>query len=593
MADINDAVLYAFASSYSGSGDWLNEGTGLGGADGTITGATYRSWNATDGNYWRSNGLATTYVSTPDATAWDIVDDGDIDIRVRVALDDWTPTARQRLIAKLKSDATAGWALAIGQTSDTTPGEMRWNIGNGASRVVVSTAAPGFTDGTKQIVRLVYDSSTGLANFYTADDPDMADIGSASGWSLLGTGDQAMSGGATTASNDTAKVVLTNSAEGAGVMNGNIYEVWVKDTTAAVVVGHFKASGWTDLTTTYTDGADTPKVWTATHGSAAEIARIVDRSHFWFDGVNDRIIWSDHADLDFGASDDFTVGAGLRGYDFDLGSPLSILNKRNAAGGFSAGWGLVAENGANAGSFIFGDGTGGANDRFASPGNGEAVTWIGVRNVGDDDAELFEHGVGSGSPATDTSTGSLANAIDLGVGSHGNGSASYFKGEIWAISVNAAAFTDGEVGTGTGTLHDSLLNQTAAVDDSTSPATIVTTTAMPAVGVATGPDTPATIVTTTLLPAPTVTYGWTVTPATIVTTTAMPAPTVLSTNTVTPATIITVTAFPALVHVGLPLPTATFKLLANQRGRFYLAANLTGSLNLLANERGRFPLASE
>jgi len=73
----------------------------------------------------------------------------------------------------------------------------------------------------------------------------------------------------------------------------------------------------------------------------------------------------------------------------------------------------------------------------------------------------------------------------------------------------------------------------------------------------------------------------------------MPAPTVLSTNTVTPATIITVTAFPALVHVGLPLPTATFKLLANQRGRFYLAANLTGSLNLLANERGRFPLASE
>jgi hypothetical protein len=53
---------------------------------------------ASTNSYLYLPGVVSNYASAPDSAALDIV--GDIDLRVKVALDDWTPAAQTALVAK-------------------------------------------------------------------------------------------------------------------------------------------------------------------------------------------------------------------------------------------------------------------------------------------------------------------------------------------------------------------------------------------------------------------------------------------------------------------------------------------------------------
>lgn len=116
------------------------------------------------------SGTSGNYASTPDAASLDIV--GDIDIRARVALNDWTPAAESTLIAKYTATGNQrSYGLAVTAAGNLI---LRWSTDGTAESTATSTAATGFTDGTTHWVRATLDVDNGAvgntATFYTSED---------------------------------------------------------------------------------------------------------------------------------------------------------------------------------------------------------------------------------------------------------------------------------------------------------------------------------------------------------------------------------------------------------------------------------------
>jgi hypothetical protein len=109
-------------------------------------------------------------VSSPDATPIDIL--GDIDIRVRLAMFDWTPAPLGGvMIAKWGS--TAGEASYIFQMFTTDRLRFNWSPDGVSFLNATATAATGIADGTIGWVRATFDADNGAAGnsvkFYKAD----------------------------------------------------------------------------------------------------------------------------------------------------------------------------------------------------------------------------------------------------------------------------------------------------------------------------------------------------------------------------------------------------------------------------------------
>jgi len=112
-------------------------------------------------NYLYLPGVSGNYVSIPDGI--ELAISGDLEIVVRVALDDWTPAANSRLVSK-RTSGRGAFELFI-----ATTGKICWDtIGLTAS--VESLTAPPFVDGTTYWVRVQRVASTGVVTFAWAAD---------------------------------------------------------------------------------------------------------------------------------------------------------------------------------------------------------------------------------------------------------------------------------------------------------------------------------------------------------------------------------------------------------------------------------------
>lgn len=127
---------------------------------GLITGQRFGYWRAT-------SGPGAAYVTLGNPTQAQIV--GSIDLRCRVALDDWTPGGSQVLIGKRSSGGSDyGYELRVNTTGTLIFG---WGTSAVAQSSVNSTAAVGtvgITDGTTAWVRATRDTATGDVKFYYA-----------------------------------------------------------------------------------------------------------------------------------------------------------------------------------------------------------------------------------------------------------------------------------------------------------------------------------------------------------------------------------------------------------------------------------------
>lgn len=164
------------------------------------------------------DGTSGNYASTPDAASLDIV--GDIDLRVRVAMADWTPAAEQTLIAKYTATGNQrSYALAVTATGALI---FRWSEDGTAEKSETSSAVNTFTNGSTHWVRATLDVDDGGGDadvtFYTSDDGVT--------WTQLGT---VQSNGATT-SIFASTAVLELGSQTAGTVNllvGKIFRAQV------------------------------------------------------------------------------------------------------------------------------------------------------------------------------------------------------------------------------------------------------------------------------------------------------------------------------------------------------------------------------
>ena len=168
-------------------------------------------------------GTAGNYASVPDEAALDIT--GDIDIRVKCALDDWS-AGPNVIIGKLASNT--GYQFQVNDTSGT----LRFRWGNGAATTNVdSTVGNGITDGETSWVRATLDVDNGASGydvkFYKSTDGES--------WTQIGA---TVTGGSTTSIAANGGALAVGAIQTGASLNqtGTFYEAQVYDGIAGTKV---------------------------------------------------------------------------------------------------------------------------------------------------------------------------------------------------------------------------------------------------------------------------------------------------------------------------------------------------------------------
>lgn len=171
-------------------------------------------------NYLWHPGIAGNYASTPDAAPIDIV--GDIDIRVKLSADDWTPGTIQTLVSKwLNTGDQRSWGLYLQTTGEL---ELQTSVdGIATSFTNTSTVPTGFANGTVHWVRVVFDVDwffQTLTRFWTSED----------GVTWIPLGDNIVVGAPTSIFNSTATLDIGAINAGVGFpLAGKVFQAQVLD----------------------------------------------------------------------------------------------------------------------------------------------------------------------------------------------------------------------------------------------------------------------------------------------------------------------------------------------------------------------------
>jgi hypothetical protein len=179
--------------------------------------------------------VAGNFASTPDAAALDIT--GDIDIKAKVTMTDWTPTSQKYVVSKYQTDTQRSYSLIVATNGRlillTSPD------GTGASTLFgQSTVSTGVADGDTKWVRATLDVNNGSSQkvykFYTSDDGTT--------WTQLGT--TVTSAGTTSIFNSNSQLEVGSfqaAASATAVWDGIIHRVIIQsafdtvDNTTSVV----------------------------------------------------------------------------------------------------------------------------------------------------------------------------------------------------------------------------------------------------------------------------------------------------------------------------------------------------------------------
>ena len=212
-------------------------------ADGTPLPTTY-TYDAVS-----LNGVAGTYVSTPDSVAASVT--GDIDIRVKAALTDWTPAAENWLVGKIAGSGVRSYDMYVAATSGLLV--LRASIDGTSVPQWNSTVAPTVSDGGVLWVRGCRVASTGAVTFYTSTDGDT--------WTQLGT---VVAGTSGAIFDSTSVLTVGSNIGGATPTSGKIYQTQIYNGINGTLAVDFDASRYAGGTTL---AGSTGETWTL-NGSA-------------------------------------------------------------------------------------------------------------------------------------------------------------------------------------------------------------------------------------------------------------------------------------------------------------------------------------
>jgi hypothetical protein len=176
-------------------------------------------------DYMRFPGVSSNYATYPDTSATSVI--GDIDVRAKVSLDDWTPAAYQTVVSKFLT----GQRSYTMRVSPSTSGrlEFTWSADGNTATAVSSSANIPFADGTVGWIRATLAVATGQVMFYTATD--------GATWTQLGTTPAAQ--GATSIYDSTSPTQIGGDPN--NPLAGNVYYAEVRNGINGPVVTSFDA----------------------------------------------------------------------------------------------------------------------------------------------------------------------------------------------------------------------------------------------------------------------------------------------------------------------------------------------------------------
>jgi len=438
---LNDAVFWIDAGRSSVSnGALTNLGTG-----GSAINAVFGNTTGVDSfdpallshtgtNYLYLPGMAGNYASTPDSPAVSVT--GDIEIIVRVALDDWTPATAQVLVGKFAGAGNISYNVNV-----QTPGNIQISTSTDgtATSVATSDAVPPFVNGTAYWVRVTRASASGNINFYYAADQPVEPTT----WTQLGT-QRSNTAGAIFDSTAVQEIGSINAGASAPAA-GKFYRAIVRNGIGGTTV--FDADFTTGITsgaqTTFTESSANAATVTINRATSGRKSVAVTRPILLF-GTDDYLEVADNDLLDFGASDSFTAIVIVRQWA-TAPSFSRYIDKKNG-GGTGVGWDLTTNGTASQPAFFIGDSINGANRTGSVVTAGTLNVFVGVLNRAAQTMAAFTNNTSSATTST-TSVGSLTNALPMRVGIAANIASSAADMELVAAAVWRRALNANEIAT--------------------------------------------------------------------------------------------------------------------------------------------------
>jgi len=393
------------------------------------------------GTYLYLPGVASNYASTPDAAPLDIT--GDIDIRCKVALDDWTPAAAQVFLAKRATNQYS-YQFSV-QTNGVL--NLSWTPDGINAISKNSTVAPTVSDGSTLWIRVTLDVDNGASGndviFYTSTD--------GTNWTQLGT--TVTTAGTTSVHSGTAVLEVGTTLGGANnPARGKFFRAQVLNGIGGTVAfdANFETSITSLLQDTFTESSANSATVTINRSGSAYRSAGITRAGYLIPGGTNTFQASGTDLLNFGASDSFTIFVAER----DWGSQVSgagdgVLGKKLASATSGVGYMLRNWSSQVGGTDTYiSDGTTQVNS-YTPSGNvaGAFLSATMVRNVTTDQLLAYSNATqsytGSNSPRTDTTTGSLSDII--ATFRIGLAVSLYLDGEIYAVALWRRALTDAEI----------------------------------------------------------------------------------------------------------------------------------------------------
>jgi hypothetical protein len=192
-----------------------------------VTNPTFEPEDLNTIGYFYAPPTANNVLSVADSAALDIT--GDIDIRVKVAMDDYTPAAQRVMIAKAAtSNISYGFAI------NTTGTLLFIYTTNGSSTTgSASTVATGLTDGTVKWIRATFAAGTRETKYYLSDD--------GLNWTQLGA--TITVGGSVSIFSGTGTLQVGGYTTGGTAMGGKMYAAEIRNGINGNVVFYTDVAG--------------------------------------------------------------------------------------------------------------------------------------------------------------------------------------------------------------------------------------------------------------------------------------------------------------------------------------------------------------
>jgi hypothetical protein len=369
--------------------------------------------------------------STPDAAALDIV--GDIDLRAKIALADWTPAANMDLIAKLLgSGDQRSYVIRVVATTGIL--SLVWyTLGTNVSVVTAnSTAAPTVVDGATLWVRATLDVNNGSGayevKFWTSTD--------GSTWTQLG--NTVSPGGTTSIFAGTADLYIGSQYTN-NPMLGKVYQAQIYDGIAGTKVLDidFTQDALYNATQT-TLTAVTGQVVTINRSATGLQSFVVTENVVLGDKVDDKVSWDDNPLLDFSDTEDLTLV--LRGRWFGTPASTSVLaGKKSGILAANAGYQLLTDTSKRLLAQVS-DGTDLVASTSAAMAEGaHDIRALRLKRTGATVTSTVNDVVSASGDAA--AVGSLANDVEFRIFAGGAG-ADFSRGGIYDVLLFRYALTD-------------------------------------------------------------------------------------------------------------------------------------------------------